>query len=250
MKKYVFALCIILIIVIIISIKLKNRHDYLTNIYLNVPKHNIQDQQFKTGDIILFQNKETDIRWRIRYLLCAAIFGTHITHIGIVVVLNNKPYLYECGMDRESSIYDLLSKTYITHNTSLCTLTPLYQNIKYYNGYVLHHSIKHNDTIKNESSIFNYLKENTGKRCKLSTKRLFSILFNTNACDEDDSYTVCIEIVMNLLKYLNILESKECVYNYNFCDVLTLLSNKYDKPILLKNDYSQINLRVENKYEN
>jgi len=235
MKKYVCALCIIFIIIIIILIKLINRHQYLTNRYLNVPKHNIQDRKFKTGDIVLFKYKPTDIRWKFRYLLCAAIFGTHITHMGIVVVLNNEPFLYECGMDRgNNSMYDLLSNTYISHNTTLCTLTPLYDNIKHYNGYVFHHSYSGN--VENDDySIFNFLKERTRKTCKLTAKRLLSILSNNNACDEDDSYTTCIEIAMNLLKYLNILKPDECVYNYNFCDILKLIYKKYDNHVLLNN---------------
>lgn len=226
---------------IILLIKFANKYVESTNKLLSNPHLNIDKIQFKTGDVLLFQNMDCRIKWILPHILYNIIFGVSVTHMGIVIMINNVPHVFECGMDRRISLYDLLSKEYIK-TTDGSTLTPLKENLNSYNGYVFHHSVNDGNPHMNDrnyslNDFYEFILNLKQKERKVTARRLFSVLFKFGGCAHEENTTNCIEVCTELLKYMNIIDKNECTYKYDFCDITQLLHKKYNDPIVVINNY-------------
>jgi len=218
-------------VLIIILIKIGCKYVNDTNELLKLPRANLSDIQFKTGDVLLFQNRDCSLRWISHHVLYSFVFGTPITHIGVVIVVDGVPHIYECGMNRKNPQFDLLTGTYQT-DIKENSLTPLKENIEKYNGYVYHHPLKKSiSTADLNDDMFNYMKSMNNIKIKTSMRRIISVLFKIGSCDYDnDNETNCIETCTQILKYMGIIDMNECTYKYDFCDIKKMLVNKYSKP--------------------
>lgn len=214
--KILYIIVIIRIFYIIFTIYKNNQYIlyHCSNkiIYNKIILSNVK-KNIKSGDIILFSYLNSEFGTRI-------IGHRAFTHLGIVVEINNKFYIFE-----------LLLNDYIKKNQKHknILLSELDDRITNYNGYVYLMSLKKELTDKQKIILINYINQHKNIKYSNSIKSIINLLLNKDIFDVH----ICNKIITDLLDDLNIYDKKISTELYNYTtNVLKLIDEDiYYNPI-------------------
>lgn len=223
----IFIIIIIIILFYYISIDYQlNRNKYFSKL----PEIDdlLSSYDLKTGDIIvlcsdgLYDNYNI-ISYSLMEILQYYIMGNYTTHMGIIIIYDDKPYVYHMAA---YPTFDDYKNTHIING-------PVHQYIKKYiepyPGYVLLCKAPlENDT----SEIYDLVHNNKYKYSINPFNWLIDLNFKTNYFTKDDEL-YCYELIAYVLGFPN-------YRNISSKELLTELGNKgYSDPCLLHNLYKK-----------
>lgn len=177
MLKIVIA--ILLIIIIVESIMVNNYMNYYK--YPSSKQIDLKDIKFKTGDIIFFKNLASN---HTRYS------GTKYNHVGIIVVMDNEPYLLDL------------------QPVGLC-LVPILDHFSVNNGDVLYYKPLLYDLTKDQKNQLKQIITDDINNIKFAENDKLAIIYgymykNFNDFDE----MLCSHYIIKILNQLNVDTSK------------------------------------------
>lgn len=220
------------VVIIIIIIILFFYHTNVLDLH-NLPIKNISEIQFKTGDIIFMRCDYATLIEPFHYTLLniGNFIGTGgvETHVGIVIVINNIPYVYQVEY---KPTYDFITNTY---RWKAPILGRLYDYIMAYTGDVLYYEAS--AALDLERSIM-FINSNKNREFTINQLRWANTIFKLPT-GASKKYKFCVQLVTDYLEYMNVITSKYDSYRMNPQDLKESIveSNFYHKPILIKNAY-------------
>lgn len=200
------------------------------------------DIQFNTGDIILFRYDLSFMINHAQYLLGVFNFfitGTMLSHIGMVIIIDGKPYIYRT--EAEHPRYDYFTKSY-TYDTVV--LLPLEKFIMEYPGDIFYYKIK--QSLDYETEVKQHMmKYNDIKPLGTAKWSKYFILSGINTFLKFDrgkhKRYLCTELIVEMLQDLGLFNKKLEPYKYNFKDIVRglMCCSKYEDVILIINIYRE-----------
>lgn len=211
----------------------------------DVPLADFNPHNLNTGDIILFRYEylncincgllhggileHESLTEYLEMLLTRTKNQPHIfTHIAIVVILNDIPYLLDCTPYAGLGINGEM----VSHRVALYDIS----YIKNYPGNVYYH--KYLGSRKDISHKFVQNELNLGMPFQADAVSVIDAILGTDLCNRSKKSGTCVSNVLNTLDKLNIINTPVSKHlHYSPADVHEMLGNKYDVVKLIRNDF-------------
>lgn len=234
---------IILVLILILIIKHLYDCSYY-EFYKPSKLYDYKNVKFRTGDLLLFRWQDLNIYRKTYYSFNIKMFYEYnlqtiadrgkFTHAGIVIVIDNIPYIYEYTMKhvyKTKSIRCHYKNKYISKDYLGPYLHPISDITKYF-GDVWH--LSYIGPTIDEDKIFDTLKKfDKGLVYSLSSHP-YCIFLNGN----DENYTHCSGFISRILNDFGItnIQNTCCIVPSKLADIC-IKSNLYDKKIRLIHKY-------------
>lgn len=202
------------------------------------PHKELSDVSFKTGDIILFRSFITRNLYDFAYSIITTELSNCIWgHGAIVVMVDNKPYIFEAVSQYNKPVYDIIQNK----KRHGMVLTPLEDRIKEYEGIILHAPLKRNlTTLRSEDEILEFVGENSDNMYEVTFTYMMSTLFKSNKCI-DNGKDSCFVNTGRFLHFLGVLSQDECFSQIGPRDIYKIIkTDLYEEPHILINDAFKI----------
>lgn len=236
-------LCILIIIIILL---IYPRYIFYNSFHKQYPIINLPDIKFKTGDIIMYKY-ETPVYYKQHNKIHTSFYlgkeilnsfsyyfqnGTHYSHAGIIIVINDIPYLWHLTDD---PYYDIYTKKVVIGKPSLCAITDIdvYRGVPYIIPYK-------GPKIEVDNRILDDIYK---KNIYIQGNFITCILTNgLKLMNNKENEFMCLDFVELVLYYMGILTEQE--KRSSFIDFFNHLNEteyyNIDKPIIINNGWFRI----------
>lgn len=228
------SLIIILLLVIIYH------YQIFVKEFINLfPCKDINNYNFKTGDIILTRCNYLFLYEPIHYIgfnLLNYLLTSNIeTHAALVVNINSKSFIYNVDI---RPCFDHFDKKYKYRSPSLI---PLEKYLMCYEGEVFVYPTKKEH---NNSNILQFIEKTKNKTFSINQWRWLNTIIQL-PINFSKEYVICTHLVMEYLIFINLVNEKNLQYykestNPKNIKEIIKTSNIYDNPFILNNVYKNM----------
>ena len=249
MKKTYLSLIIVVIFLLIIP--------FITDLQYHTCKKkliNKNDIYYRTGDLLFFRwvgnnlvikdnvsdklkIKKANMLSLNRYTLFSSIISGYYTHIGMIIVINNIPYIYEITQHnsyKNRPKFDQWTRKVVSNKPTLLNISFMesYGGHVYYIPYI-------GDTI-NINKIINALNKYANFRLDILNSTIQCLSYDKLSINSNH-YLSCTSFISNVLNDLGIVNSKhkncstpmsilkDCYKSGKYSDVVKLINTTYEK---------------------
>jgi hypothetical protein len=203
--------------------------------------------ELNTGDLVFYRwdwwgnSKYNVLHTTVHNMLPTALMNSNFTHVGIVLKLNNIPYVYELT----SSIhYDNLENMY---KMNIPILTKAVDNIHKYSGTIFV-SKYNNSVLLTDNQILQILTKYKDIKLSHSIIKQINAIIGSKHINVFPQKFTCSELICNILSELNIIDScefgqsvtpqeiyKKIQHSNNYSDIIGIDSIWHNKKYYLFN---------------